>query len=185
MFFSQLSGIPRVQTLSTRCDEGYVGPQRWECEIIIYSPREGTNRCLQNGSVASLPSQEQEEMASSHTQEVPGKGPLAPLEGRCGAVTLSAVLVLGESSSVCPWLYGQLFQECHVNLSYFRAVRNPQESKPFAGPAWLFSLCAVRQVLPLRPLPQPGPSSGTPKPAAHLCREPGSRGRQSSVRCWA
>lgn len=110
-----------------------MGPQSWEYEMIIYSPHEDTNRCLQNGSVASLPSQEQQEMASSRTQEVPGKGPLAPLEERCGAVTPSAMLVLGESHSICPWPYRELFQEYHVNSSYFRDIRNPQESKTFAG----------------------------------------------------
>lgn len=131
-----------------------MGPQSWEYEMIIYSPREDTNCCLQNGSAASLPSQEQQEMASSRTQEVPGKGSLAPLEGRCSAVSPSAVLVLRDSSSICPWLYRELFQECRVNLSYFRDVRNPQESKPFAGLAWLLSLCAVREVLPLSPFLQ-------------------------------
>lgn len=159
-----------------------MGPPRWEYEVIIYSPREDTNRCLQNGSVASFPSQEQREMASSRTQEVPGKGPLASLEGRCGAVTPAAVFVLGDSSRVCPWLRRELFQESHVNLSYFRDVRNPQESKPFAGLAWVPSPRAAGELLPLSPLLQQGPSSGTPKLAAHLCRVPGFWDRQSSVR---
>lgn len=146
--------------------------------MIIYSPGEDTNRCLQKGSAASLPSQEEQEVASSHTQEVPGKGPLAPHERTCSAVTPSAVLVLRESSIACPWLYRELFQECHVNLSYFRDVRNPQESKPFAGLAWLLSLCAVGDVLPLSPLLQQGPSSGTPE---HPCQEQEFWERQSMV----
>lgn len=84
-------------------------------------------------------------------------------------MTPSAVLVLGESSSGCPWLYWELFQECHVNLSYFRDARNPQESKPFAGPVWLLSQCTAGEVLPLSALPHRGPCSRTPKLAAHLC----------------
>lgn len=60
----------------------------------------------------------------------------------------SAVLVLGEGSTVCPRLHQEPFQECHVNLSYFRDVRNPQESKPFAGLVWLFSLCPASVASP-------------------------------------
>lgn len=101
--------------------------------MIIDILCEHTNYWLQSSSAASPPSQEQQEMTSSCTQVVPGKELFAPLEGRCCVVTPSAVSVLGESSSVCPWLHQELFQECHVNLAYFRDVRNPQESKPFAG----------------------------------------------------
>lgn len=96
------------------------------------------------GSAASLPGQEWQEME---------KGSWLLLEGRCCVVPLSAVLVLRKSSSVCPWLRWELFQECHVNLPYFRDVRNPWELKPLAGAAWLLSLCTVREVLPpLSPL---------------------------------
>lgn len=64
-----------------------MGPESWENGMIIYSTCADTNCCVQNGSVASLPGQEQEEMASSCTQEILGKEPLATLEGRCGAMT--------------------------------------------------------------------------------------------------
>lgn len=111
----------------------------------------------------------------------PGKEPFVPLEGRCSVVTPSAVSVLRESSSVCPWLHQELFQECHVNLSYFRDVRNPQESKPFARWPGCSPLCAAGEVLPLFSVLYEGPCSRTPKLAAHLCQEPGFWGRQSSM----
>lgn len=149
--------------------------------MIIDSLCEHTNYWLQSSSAASPPSQEQQEMTSSCTQVVPGKELFAPLEGRCCVVTPSAVSVLGESSSVCPWLHQELFQECHVNLAYFRDVRNPQESKPFAGWPGCSLLCVAGEVLSLFSLLYQGPCSRTPKPAVHLCQEPGFLGRQSSM----
>lgn len=86
-----------------------MGPPRWEYEVIVSSPCEDTNCCLQNGPVASLPSQEQQEMASFCTQEVPGKGPLASLEGRCGTVT----------PSCCVSAWGQ---EQHLSLAAWGAL---------------------------------------------------------------
>lgn len=116
-------------------------------------------------------------------QEVPGKEPFAPLEGRCWAVTPSAVSVLGDSSSVCPWQHQELFQECHVNLAYFRDVRNPQESKPFAGWPGYSPVCAAGEILPLFSLLYQGPCSRTPKLAAPLCQEPGFWGDRAQGEC--
>lgn len=63
---------------------------------MIYSLCEYTNCWLQSSSAASAPNQEQQEMASSCTWEVPGKEPFAPPEGRCRALTPSAVSMQRE-----------------------------------------------------------------------------------------
>lgn len=91
----------------------------------------------------------------------------------CGAASPSAVLVLGEHLSLAAAGRWELFEGWHGNTSYFRDVRNPWESKPFAGPAWLHSLRAVTEVLPLSPPPALGPCSGPPKfvPRAGFCGE--------------
>lgn len=77
--FSQFSDVAGDQTPSTRLSGGEI---RREYDMIICSPREDTNHCLQIGSATSLPNQERQDMATSCTQEVPGKGPLSRLEGR-------------------------------------------------------------------------------------------------------
>lgn len=84
----------------------------------------------------------------------------------CGAASTSAVLVLREHLSLAAAGRWELFERWHGNTSYFRDVRNPRESKPFAGPAWLLSLCAVSEVLPLSPF-----SSGPLLRATKICAE--------------
>lgn len=88
------------------------------------------------------------------------------------------MLVLRDSSSVCPWQCWEPFQGCHVKLVLFQEY----ESLGIKPICWLLPWCAVREVLSLSPLQQWEPYSRTPKLAAHLCQELGVQGRQSLVR---